>query len=88
MLDTFSALPIPAILVGDLNTLESETQLGDYIGRNDVTDAIATATGSTDGKIDWIISRGLTVLGGGIEERGVSDHPAYWVTFQTPTAVE
>jgi endonuclease/exonuclease/phosphatase family metal-dependent hydrolase len=88
VLDTFNALPMPAILVGDLNTLESEALLGDYIARNDVTDAIVTATGNTDGKIDWIISRGLTVLGGGMEEAGVSDHPAYWVTFQTPTALE
>ncbi len=84
VLERFLSLPEPAILLGDLNTRASDPLLAQYIRRPDVADAIADALHHSEGKIDWIISRGLQIKGGGTEARGVSDHPAYWVEFELP----
>ena len=48
----------------------------------DNCDAIAVALGDKlpcERRIDWIITRGMTIHGGGMIPRGVSDHPCFWV---------
>lgn len=71
----------PAILLGDLNTTEADPILSTFLSDTNNVDAVAVALGEEDPphRIDWILTRGLEVLNGGIVPAGVSDHPCYWV---------
>jgi endonuclease/exonuclease/phosphatase family metal-dependent hydrolase len=72
----------PAILIGDLNTRRDDPVLGAALSDPTVSDAIGTALGPNDpvDRVDWILTRGLTILGGGKTGDGVSDHPCFNVT--------
>ena len=76
----------PAILMGDFNTDASDPLLAEFFTDSNNVDAIKVAMDQADqtGRIDWIITRGLTVLSGGMEPVGVSDHPCYWVDVEVP----
>ncbi len=78
----------PAVLVGDFNTTAGDPVLTAFFADSNNIDAIGRALGTADAKnrIDWIITRGLKVLSGGMEPPGVSDHPCYWVEVEPPTA--
>jgi endonuclease/exonuclease/phosphatase family metal-dependent hydrolase len=75
-----------AILLGDLNSTRDDPLLRELLADPAYTDAIAATLGSADvaGRVDWIIVRGLRVVGGGFERAGISDHPAYWVDLAAP----
>ncbi len=75
----------PAVLVGDFNTTAADPVLAAFFADSNNVDAIGQALGTSDDKnrIDWIITRGLKVLSGGMEPPGVSDHPCYWVDVET-----
>jgi endonuclease/exonuclease/phosphatase family metal-dependent hydrolase len=77
----------PAILVGDFNTTIKDPLLVEFFADSNNVDAVEAALGQTgDGaRIDWIITRGLKVLAGGMEPVGVSDHPCYWVDVEVAT---
>ncbi len=77
----------PAILMGDFNTTAADPILRGFFADSNNVDAIAVALGETGAgsRIDWIITRGLDVLSGGMEPVGVSDHPCYWVEVEIPT---
>jgi endonuclease/exonuclease/phosphatase family metal-dependent hydrolase len=85
VLDEF-AKHTPAVLVGDFNTNAADPLLMALFADSNNVDAIAQALGDSDdkGRIDWIITRGMKVLSGGMEPAGVSDHPCYWVNVETP----
>ena len=72
------------ILMGDFNTSIGNPQLQALFEDNKVIDAIAAALGENRPKAkgDWIITRGFTVLGGGMTPPGVSDHPCFWVDLK------
>lgn len=74
----------PAVLVGDFNTTAADPVLVAFFADSNNLDAIGQALGAADDKnrIDWIITRGLKVLSGGMEPPGVSDHPCYWVDVE------
>lgn len=74
----------PAILIGDLNTKADHPLLLDFFADSDNVDAIGVALAEADSseRIDWIITRGMRVLAGGMEPTGVSDHPCYWVDVE------
>jgi endonuclease/exonuclease/phosphatase family metal-dependent hydrolase len=74
----------PAILIGDLNTTADHPLLINFFADSDNVDAIGVALAEADssGRIDWIITRGMRVLAGGMEPTGVSDHPCYWVDVE------
>jgi endonuclease/exonuclease/phosphatase family metal-dependent hydrolase len=76
-----------AILMGDLNSKHNDAPLRAVLDSGEATDAIAvTAVGEDiDKRIDWILTRGFTVVAGGSHPRGVSDHPQYWVELQLDT---
>ena len=80
VLDHFGSLPLPAILLGDLNTVGEDLTLKQNLP-TDAIDAVGNALGSQDApeRIDWILVRGLNINGGGYMGTGVSDHPYYWV---------
>ena len=46
---------------------------------SDSIDAIALANGVDGERVDWILTRGFDVKGGGVTAAGPSDHPYYWV---------
>lgn len=78
----------PAVLLGDLNTREHNPLLQALFSTTDAVDAIRAALPDTDhsDRIDWIISRGFRILGGGRTPPGISDHPNYWVDLELPPA--
>jgi endonuclease/exonuclease/phosphatase family metal-dependent hydrolase len=70
-----------AILIGDFNVSRSFTLLRRFLASGAAVDAIGNSLGEEDDptRIDWILTRGLQVLGGGSTDIGPSDHPYYWV---------
>jgi endonuclease/exonuclease/phosphatase family metal-dependent hydrolase len=76
-----------AVLVGDLNTRAADPILAAFFGDANNVDAVAQVLGATDSpdRVDWIITRGMKVLSGGMEPNGVSDHPCYWVDVEPLT---
>ena len=72
------------ILIGDLNTKRGDPLLVDLLDKDNTLDAINVALGAKDisDRIDWIILKGFTVIGGGYTPPGVSDHPLYWVELE------
>lgn len=72
-----------ALLVGDLNLTGDDRPLKDFLAKEAYVDAIV-ASGIADDpeRIDWIISKGFNILGGGNYPVGPSDHPYYWVELQ------
>ena len=71
----------PAMLLGDFNTTERDPILSAFLADANNVDAIGFALGDADdsGRVDWILTRGLDVLNGGMKPVGASDHPFYWV---------
>jgi endonuclease/exonuclease/phosphatase family metal-dependent hydrolase len=69
-----------AILLGDLNTRETDPVLAGFLADRANIDAVEEALGEQDptGRIDWILLRGLDVQSGGMHPTGVSDHPCFW----------
>lgn len=80
VLDHFQNLPLPAILIGDLNTKKNDPFLTQCLP-SDCTDAISRTLADQDSaeRVDWILTRGLNIGAGGFTPPGVSDHPYYWV---------
>jgi endonuclease/exonuclease/phosphatase family metal-dependent hydrolase len=70
-----------AVLLGDLNMNAGDPAVRQMLADANNIDAIGQALGPADvkGHIDWIVVRGLKVVGGGQYPPGVSDHPCYWV---------
>jgi endonuclease/exonuclease/phosphatase family metal-dependent hydrolase len=73
-----------AILLGDFNTRRKQSPLRELLGNSDITDAIAVALGkeTPPWTVEWILTRGLKVLGGKFKDYGPSDHPMYAVEVQ------
>jgi endonuclease/exonuclease/phosphatase family metal-dependent hydrolase len=80
--ERFRALS-PAILLGDLNATREDPQIAELLHSGAAQDAIGDALGARDpaDRIDWILTRDLHVHGGDMTEKGVSDHPYYWVNL-------
>ena len=72
-----------AILLGDFNISRKFPGLEMFLKSGAATDAIAVGLGDedTETRIDWILTRGLTVCDAGFEPVGASDHPYYWVNL-------
>lgn len=84
--DRFLMLPTPAILLGDLNATAADPQLQRMLSADDVQDPLSAAGFSGQERIDWILTRGLRVVGGGVVNRGASDHPACWAELALKVA--
>jgi endonuclease/exonuclease/phosphatase family metal-dependent hydrolase len=87
--EMFLSLGEPAILLGDLNCPAGEPPLRELLQMPGVTDAIGEIVrgrGGWDppGRVDWIITRGLRPVDGGIVDKGASDHPLVWVELEGP----
>ncbi len=75
-----------AVLMGDLNSRETDPVLAGFLADANNVDAVEHALGEQDppGRIDWILVRGLDVKSGGMHPTGVSDHPCFWVDVALP----
>lgn len=87
ILDRFVRLD-RAILVGDFNITRDFPPMRAFLESGHGVDAIGAALGTTDDprRIDWILTRGLTVKCGGSCAAGASDHPYYWVDVHRSVA--
>jgi endonuclease/exonuclease/phosphatase family metal-dependent hydrolase len=83
VLEHFANLPVPAVLVGDLNSKPGDAVLARYLPTDHV-DAINLVLGARDesDRVDWILTRGCEITTGDIVAIGVSDHPYYWVDIR------
>ena len=75
----FDSLAEPSMLVGDLNADSTNLEVKNILHLESIHDCITEATGNRDGRIDWILARGIKTLSGGQIKNGASDHPLYWV---------
>lgn len=75
-----------AILTGDFNATAAHPLLRELVESGEGHDAIGALLGSHDPetRIDWILTRGLAVTGGGYESKGASDHPYFWADVHLP----
>lgn len=81
--DLFLSLQEPAILMGDLNTRRDNSMLVKLLATPGVVDAVGgKSEGQAADRIDWIITRGLTVKDSGVHPRGESDHPMIWAELE------
>jgi endonuclease/exonuclease/phosphatase family metal-dependent hydrolase len=79
VIDLFRSLEPPSVLMGDLNTNGTDEQIKQLISEG-ATDAIGSILRDRDtpGRIDWVLTRGLSVVNAGIIDQGASDHPFVW----------
>lgn len=83
VLDLFQSLAAPAILVGDLNTPDTDPTLHAFLQSGQATDVLARLPeAQRQGRIDWILVRGIDCSAAGIAPKGVSDHPFYWADLR------
>jgi endonuclease/exonuclease/phosphatase family metal-dependent hydrolase len=73
----------PAVLLGDLNTKRDDPLLANILSDPTVTDAIGLVLGERDppDRVDWILTRGVTISEGDMIEVGVSDHPCFHISI-------
>jgi endonuclease/exonuclease/phosphatase family metal-dependent hydrolase len=83
----FTAIRPPAVLLGDMNTRGNEEPLSALLRQPGVVDAVAAAPQGRQPRIDWIISRGMDVIGAGAEPNDASDHPMVWAELAPSAAV-
>ena len=89
VLNHFQNLPLPAMLIGDLNTKRDDPVLRQHLPR-DCIDAVGCTLENQDpaNRVDWILTRGLSVVAGGFVPPGVSDHPYYWIEISPVTPAD
>jgi hypothetical protein len=72
--------------MGDLNTTTADAYLNNL--RNDpaVIDCVTRfdSPNMSPDNLDWIFSRGLDCVGGGLRLDDASDHPVAWADFRIP----
>jgi endonuclease/exonuclease/phosphatase family metal-dependent hydrolase len=75
----FLSLAEPAVLLGDMNSDETEPALAALLATPGVHDPLReTLGGQTPRRIDWILARGLKTTDAGVRDDGASDHPCVW----------
>lgn len=79
VLDRFTSLAEPAILLGDLNASSSHPMLRQFLDAGGAVDALGEKDAS---RIDWILVRGFRVLRAGTVDTKTSDHPMCWAEVE------
>ncbi len=83
-LSLFLSLQPPSVILGDFNTPRGDSELSLFLARPDVMDAHGGNPKDTPARIDWIVSRGLTVRKAEIVPTNASDHPMLTAEFELP----
>lgn len=87
----FASVEAPAVLLGDLNAEPADPALAPLLAIPGVADPIGTRLGGNqDKRVDWILSRGLTVVDAGrTDDPAASDHSFFWADLElAPGAVK
>jgi endonuclease/exonuclease/phosphatase family metal-dependent hydrolase len=85
----FLALAEPAVLLGDLNSVETDSYLQLARLTPGVVDALGQKFGDqTPPHIDWVLVRGAKVTDAGLTPVGPSDHPHVWAEIEIPPVRE
>jgi len=89
VLALFQSLSPPALLLGDLNTTRADPVLAGFLKTSGAIDLVGPPAdpGNDDGRIDWILSRGLERVAAGSVVNGASDHPFVWAEVRLPDAI-
>jgi endonuclease/exonuclease/phosphatase family metal-dependent hydrolase len=80
----FLEAPEPALLMGDLNSDKLDPLLAPLLQSPRITDVISAMLADQDppGRIDFILTRGLTCRDAGLRDNGASDHPLAWAELE------
>lgn len=80
----FQSLNPPALLLGDFNTPATDPLLVELRAQSDARDATESSECgvASRGRIDWILTRGLTVVDSGCVSTTASDHPLFWTELR------
>jgi endonuclease/exonuclease/phosphatase family metal-dependent hydrolase len=86
VLALFHSLSPPALLLGDLNTTRADPVLAGFLKTSGAIDLVGPPAnpGNDDGRIDWILSRGLERVAAGSVANEASDHPFVWAEVRVP----
>jgi len=83
VINLFTSLEAPAVLLGDLNTGADDPQLRELLEMPGVSDSVGQVLGEqAQNRIDWIITRGLDCVDAGMLDEGASDHPLVWAELR------
>ena len=83
--ELFRSLREPAVLMGDLNTRGDDPAMVELLSVAGVVDPIGdTPRLPAKERIDWILTRGLRTIDGGVVITTVSDHPLIWAELELP----
>jgi len=82
--DVFVALREPAILLGDLNEVETHPEFARLLSTPGVHNALAQVprTGIRKAPVDWILTKGFRTVRGEWKENPASDHPVAKVELE------
>lgn len=79
----------PAVLMADMNMRPEQARIRAILEQNDVIDALGVVAKRENrpeikpaDDVDWILVRGLEVVGAGRVPPGISDHPMIWADLR------
>ena len=78
----FSSIDGAAVIMGDFNTKQNDPLLKPFLTNS--TDAVAVGGTTREDRIDWIFTRNVTVVTGGLTDSPASDHPLVWAELTLP----
>jgi endonuclease/exonuclease/phosphatase family metal-dependent hydrolase len=84
VVEMFLDIDPPVVLMGDLNTLPTDPQIGSLLSTPGVVEPLIDVLGdqTPTRRVDWIFVRGLEVVDAGIIDKGASDHPCVWAELR------
>jgi endonuclease/exonuclease/phosphatase family metal-dependent hydrolase len=86
VLELFTSLSEPAVLLGDLNTSPDDPQIKALLENPKIVDAVGRCPQAGKGHIDYILLRGVRYINSGVIDDGTSDHPFYWADVELPSS--
>jgi endonuclease/exonuclease/phosphatase family metal-dependent hydrolase len=84
--ELFRSVEAPVVLLGDLNAGADDRAIAPILSAPGAVDALGGKLGPSDGRVDWILARGATVIDAGRVAGGPSDHDFYWAELEVPEA--
>ncbi len=86
VLELFTTLDPPAILLADLNTPPGDSRMDQFLAESDAFDAIRAGGVAGSDRVDWILVRGLKCLNSNRVDTNASDHPLFTARLAAPEA--
>lgn len=81
----FNSLEQPAVLIGDLNSLDGDPLIAQLAAQGNAKHALESCRKDWPKlRVDWIFTRGLTAVDSACVDDGSSDHPLMWAELELP----